>query len=102
LVAPEEKLRRSQELSTLTAETGNAYVRQFVGRTMRVLVEGKHSKSGMLSGLTDNYIEVHFAGPSSLVREFCHVTICQVQDGLSYGELAPEPLASRTNLFAWA
>lgn len=101
-ISSDDKLRRSQELTDLTAETGSAYMQRFVGRTMRVLVEGKHSKSGMLSGFTDNYIEVHFAGPSSLARNFCHVTICQVQDGLAFGELAQEPSTTRTNLFAWA
>jgi len=100
LVPPDEKLRRSQELMALTAQTGNAYVRRFIGRTMRVLVEGKHSKTGMLSGLTDNYIEVHFAGPSSLVRDFCHVRIDQVVDGIAYGELATDPVGSRKNLLA--
>jgi len=102
LVVADDKMRRSQELMALTSETGNAFVRRFVGRTMRVLVEGKHSKTGMLSGLTDNYIEVHFPGPNSLAREFCHVTICQVLDGIAYGELAPAPASTRTSLYAWA
>lgn len=102
LISSDDKQRRSLELMSVTADTGNAFMKRFIGHTMRVLVEGKNSKSGTLSGFTDNYIEVHFAGPSSLAREFCYVTICQVQDGIAFGELAAEPSANRKDLFAWA
>jgi len=102
LVSSEEKQRRSQELMALTAETGNAFIRRFIGRTMRVLVEGKSSKTGTLSGLTDNYIEVHFAGPGSLVRDFAYVTIEHVEGGVAFGELADEPASVHSRLYAWA
>jgi threonylcarbamoyladenosine tRNA methylthiotransferase MtaB len=79
---------RSENLMDVTARTGEAHIRRFLGRSLRVLVECKSTKTGLLGGFTDNYIEVHFAGPSSLVRQTCFVTLGDVRGGVAYGELA--------------
>jgi threonylcarbamoyladenosine tRNA methylthiotransferase MtaB len=83
-----EKQSRSENLMDVTARTGEAHIRRFLGRSLRVLVECKSTKTGLLGGFTDNYIEVHFAGPSSLVRQTCFVTLGDVRGGVAYGELA--------------
>jgi tRNA-2-methylthio-N6-dimethylallyladenosine synthase len=75
-----------------------AHIRRFLGRTMRVLVEGKSNKTGLLGGFTDNYIEVHFAGPSSLVREMCYVKLSELRDGVVFGELATPDCDSELSL----
>lgn len=97
-VSNDEKTRRSQVLSAISARTGEAHTRSFIGRTLRVLVEGKETKQGLLSGLTDNYLEIAFAGPKSLQRQLCWVRIDEVRDGMAYGELAEAPSANLQSL----
>jgi threonylcarbamoyladenosine tRNA methylthiotransferase MtaB len=87
-VSASDKQSRSENLMGVASRTGGAHIHRFLGRTLRVLVEGKSAKTGLLRGFTDNYIEVHFAGPSSLVREMCHVTLSEVRGGVAYGEPA--------------
>jgi threonylcarbamoyladenosine tRNA methylthiotransferase MtaB len=87
-ISPDVKLERSLRLADVTSQTGDAFIKRFLGRTMRVLTEGKSTATGLLHGLTDNYIEVSFAGPPSLARKLCWVTLNDVRDGVAYGELA--------------
>jgi len=74
-VSAEEKNRRAALLSEMSSHSGIAHTANFVGRTMRVLVEGKLTKDGLLEGLTDNYLSVQFEGPTSLQRSLCQVKL---------------------------
>ncbi len=74
-VNPEEKQRRSKVLSEITNRTAQAHIDKFLGKTMRVLVEMKEGKNGLLKGLTDNYLDVEFAGPKSLLGNIAYVTL---------------------------
>lgn len=87
-VSPEEKQRRSQVLAQVSARTGDAHRRRFLGQRMRVLVERKSPKDGLLEGLTDNYLEVRFAGPTNLVRNTAMVKLDACRDGVIYAELS--------------
>lgn len=89
-IAPAVKQERSRRLGDLSANLATAHVRRFVGRTMRVLVEGKPCMDGTLEGLTDNYLTVRFAGPTSLARQFAWVRIHEERDGIAYGEVAAD------------
>lgn len=93
-IDPQEKQRRSLALNAITTRTGNAHVRRFLGRTMRVLVEGKIGKDGLLQGLTDNYLEVKFAGSPSMTRQFAWVRLDEERDGVAYGKLSTSPRPS--------
>lgn len=86
-----EKQRRSQAISEATRATGEAHMKRFLGRTLRVLAESRHPQSGILRGLTDNYLEVRFAGPQSLVNDLCWVRLDEMRDGTLFGELAASP-----------
>ena len=98
-VSPAEKQRRATELLKLTNETGNQQVRRFVGRTVRVLVEGKIGKDGLLEGTSDEWITVKFAGSPNLARTLQYVTLQEERDGIAYGELATrEELKNRVLL----
>lgn len=92
------KQERSQALSEATRATGEAHTRRFLGRTMRVLVESRHATSGILRGLTDNYLEVRFAGPQSLVNDLCYVRLDEIREGALYGELSEAPKGRREAL----
>lgn len=87
-VSPEEKSARRLELVKITAETGRAHVAKFVGRTMRVLVEGKIAKDGMLQGLTDNYLTVKYCGPATHCRTLQQVKLVEASGMEIFGELA--------------
>jgi threonylcarbamoyladenosine tRNA methylthiotransferase MtaB len=82
----QEKQRRALALAEVSARTGAEHAGRFVGQTMRVLVEGKTTKEGLLEGLTDNYLTVHFAGPLSLQRQFAWVRLEEERNGVLIGE----------------
>ena len=87
-IGPQEKQRRAMMLADISRRTGEDHARRFLGRTMRVLVEGKIGKDGMLEGLSDNYLTVKFAGSPSLARSFVNVRLDEVREGFVYGELS--------------
>lgn len=97
-VSPQEKQARAQLLSQLSDETGKKHVRKFLGRTMRVLVESKIGRDGLLEGLTDNWITVKFAGPPSIVRTLQQVRLDDERDGTAYGELVSRPARQEITL----
>ena len=74
-------------LNEVSSGTAQAHIQRFVGTTARVLVVGKTTKDGLLQGLTDNYLEVQFAGSHSLQREICYVHITSASSRAIMGEL---------------
>lgn len=86
-VSPQTKLERSQRLQKTCAETQSAFINRFLNREMDVLVEGKQNAQGLMKGHTKNYIEVEFAGPSTLAGTICKVRINQTTSNSAIGEL---------------
>lgn len=97
-VSPQEKQRRAVALNEVSARTGAEHARRFLGRTMRVLVEGKTTRDGLLEGLTDNYLTVQFAGPLSLQRDFAWVRLDEERGGVLLGEHVSQPVAEHSTL----
>lgn len=65
IVTPDEKHRRSQRLLALSDEKTHAFYAQYVGKSMKVLLE--KSKPGTpMHGFTDNYIRVEIPQDESL------------------------------------
>jgi tRNA-2-methylthio-N6-dimethylallyladenosine synthase len=58
-----------------------------VGRTHRVLVEGRSPKSGLLTGRTDGNVIVNFPGRDETVGRFADVKITSARDWILDGEL---------------
>lgn len=89
----EEKNRRSAAVSEIAQRTGTEHARRYLGRTLRVLAEGKIDRDGLLGGLSDNYLEVRFAGPSSVRRTMVWVRVEDERGGVLFGERvgAPSP-----------
>ncbi|MDW8104391.1 MAG: tRNA (N(6)-L-threonylcarbamoyladenosine(37)-C(2))-methylthiotransferase MtaB, partial [Armatimonadota bacterium] len=86
-VPEQEKERRSHELAELCRQYRERFVAERLGRTMRVLVEGKQSKGGLMRGLTDNYIPVEFAGGAHLAGQLVWVRLLELTDEGALGEL---------------
>ncbi|GMU30265.1 MAG: tRNA (N(6)-L-threonylcarbamoyladenosine(37)-C(2))-methylthiotransferase MtaB [Chthonomonadaceae bacterium] len=93
-IDPAEKQDRSKVLMGIAARTSEAHKRRFLGRTMRVLIEGRSAGSGLLSGLTDNYLEVKLSGPKEWVGRCVDVRLDELSNGALLGERVT---ASRTS-----
>ncbi|MBI2198152.1 MAG: tRNA (N(6)-L-threonylcarbamoyladenosine(37)-C(2))-methylthiotransferase MtaB [Candidatus Rokubacteria bacterium] len=79
---------RSAALRQLGREKALAFRQRMAGRTHEVLVlEARDRATGLLSGLTANYVEVLFDGPDRLARGFVPVTITDCRPEGTFGRL---------------
>jgi len=79
---------RSQRLRRLGREKSHAFRRVLVGRARQVLVlDAPDRPTGLLAGLTSNYVEVLFSGPEGLGRRMATVEITEVRGDRTYGRL---------------
>jgi threonylcarbamoyladenosine tRNA methylthiotransferase MtaB len=79
---------RSQRLRRLGREKSHAFRRGLVGRARQVLVlDAPDRPTGLLAGLTSNYVEVLFLGPEGLGRQMATVEITEVHGDRTYGRL---------------
>ena len=73
-VPPEVIRRRTTRLRRLGADKQLGFRRAQIGRELAVLVlEQRARETGLLVGLTDNYLELAFGGPDALMRGFARV-----------------------------
>jgi threonylcarbamoyladenosine tRNA methylthiotransferase MtaB len=80
--------RRSARLRSLGHQKKLAFRNRFLGREVGLLVlESRDKKTGFLTGLTGNYIEVLFAGEDRLMQSVRTVRITDVQPDRTVGEL---------------
>ncbi len=70
-----EKRQRMEQLLTLQREIAAAHNQRFVGRTLRVLVDGKSKREGYLIGKDSAFIIVEFPGEEALIGKFVDVHI---------------------------
>ena len=73
-----EKARRSARMIELGGELMRRFSGRLVGSTVSVLVESRRTE--LLSGFTDNYVEVQFAGSERLRGEIVPVELLEVMD----------------------
>jgi len=79
---------RSATLRALGREKSLAFRRRMAGRTHEALVlEAPDRATGLLSGITANYVEVLFEGPDTLARRFVPVTITECRPEGTFGRL---------------
>jgi threonylcarbamoyladenosine tRNA methylthiotransferase MtaB len=90
-VSAPEKQDRAKRLTEISERTAREHVRRFVGRTMKVLIEGKIGRDGLLEGLTENWISVKLVGSPELARTIQWVRLDEERGGLAHGELQQEP-----------
>ena len=80
---------RSGRLRRLGALKSLAFRRGLVGRRRdAVVLAARDRRTGLLAGLTDNYVEVLFEGPDRLGRRVVPLTITEVDTDRTHGQLA--------------
>ena len=79
---------RSRRLRQLGAKKSLAFRRGLVGgRREAVVLEARDRRTGLLAGLTDNYVEVLFEGPDTLGRRVVPLTITEARADRTHAEL---------------
>ena len=74
-VSHKEKTEWFAQLLRVQEEVAKPLGQAFVGRTLRVLVEGRDPKSGLLSGRTEGGLIVLFPGGEEQVGRFAETTV---------------------------
>ena len=83
-----EKRQRMERLLTLQREIATKNYKRFLGRTMRVLVEGDSKRGdGWLFGKSNEAIIVEFMGDRSLIGTFVSVQITESKNWAVSGRL---------------
>jgi len=78
---------RSKELAHLGERLIREFAERFVGRIVKVLVEGRRAEAGVLAGFTDNYVGAEFSGPAYLRGRIIEVKALRAENGRLVGEL---------------
>ncbi len=72
---------RCRQLREIGLRKKQAFFRRHIGKKVTLLVENRRDpKSGLLRGMTDNYIPVNFDGGERLINHFNTVTIDSVDN----------------------
>jgi threonylcarbamoyladenosine tRNA methylthiotransferase MtaB len=77
---------RAERYRILGEEKRRAYAGRFIGKTLEVLVQGA-GESGMMKGLSANYLEVAFPGTTGSVGEEAMVKVRGVTPGGVWGDI---------------
>jgi len=85
-VPDQEKEERSRHLAEVCRETQQRYIAGWLGQTVRVLVEGREREGGLLSGYSENYIRVLFAGGSHLAGRVVPIRLLEATCDGAVGE----------------
>lgn len=73
-------------LRSISNEKKRAFYQSQLRQTRSVLVEGRRDSDDKLKGFTDNYIDVRFDGPDSLLNSVTSVKLLSVKDNSVVGE----------------
>lgn len=92
-VAPEAKAKRNRILRQLGARKSLAFQQAFVGHTLSLVVlEERDRRSGLLQGVSDNYLTIRFDGPEGLKGQMVEVRVERAgPEGIS-GRMAHGPV----------
>ena len=71
---------RCEKMRRLGNEKKRIFYGTFIGKTVKVLIEGKREKAtGLLKGITSNYIPVHVVGKDDLFNTLVQVKIKKIR-----------------------
>lgn len=85
-----EKKERMERLLALQRDIATENYKRFLGKTLRVLVDGKSKRDGYLIGKDNAFIIVEFPGDASLIGQFVNVHITQTRNWAVEGIAVPE------------
>jgi len=82
-ISPEVKNRRSEKLIQVSEAAAGMFFKQNLGTSRRVLIEQHDPKTGLLEGLSDNYIKVYLKGEDDLCGSFVTAELIELyRDGV--------------------
>ena len=81
------KAERMQRLQHISKAAAQRYAARMLGTVERVLVETRSKLSGLMTGTSDRYLQVEFAGSPSLAGQLVSVRIVDVSPEGVMGEL---------------
>jgi threonylcarbamoyladenosine tRNA methylthiotransferase MtaB len=82
-ISPEVKARRSDALIHVSEAASGMFFKQNLGTSRRILIEQYDPKTGLLEGLSDNYIKVYLEGKEELCGSFVTVELIELyRDGV--------------------
>jgi threonylcarbamoyladenosine tRNA methylthiotransferase MtaB len=84
-----EKASRARELIELSDSLGVRFAQSFVGETVEVLVESRQRTTGLLTGLTDNYLRVQLEGADACRGQILPVHVTRAGSEGAVGEAVP-------------
>jgi threonylcarbamoyladenosine tRNA methylthiotransferase MtaB len=86
-VPPQVIRARCHALRELGQKKRDSFCRSFLGKSLKVLVEGKRDRgSGLLKGFSGNYIPVLLPGGEELMNQEVEVEVTEVRDGKVFGK----------------
>lgn len=78
--------RRCRQLRQIGHEKRRRFYRAFIGERLKVVVETRRDpESGLLKGVSSNYLPILFAGPDELKNSVADVMVAQEQNGRLLG-----------------
>lgn len=83
---------RAEQLRIIATEKRSAFQQRFIDSTLQVLGQRHNAKTGEVSGLSRNYLEVSYQGSAQLLNQEVMVEIQALQNGLLTGRLITPPL----------
>jgi tRNA-2-methylthio-N6-dimethylallyladenosine synthase len=87
-ISDDEKSARMRKLLEIQREITTESYKRFIGKTLRVLVDGEsRKKQGYLTGKSNEFIIVEFEGESSLIGSFVDVEITDAMNWAVTGKL---------------
>jgi threonylcarbamoyladenosine tRNA methylthiotransferase MtaB len=90
-VAPKVKARRNRILRQLSAQKFLAFQQACIGHTLSLVVlEERDRGSGLLQGVSDNYLTIHFEGPDSLKGHLVEVRVERISPEEVLGRMSRE------------
>lgn len=89
---PEEiKKERNKKLTALAKRKNLEFRKSFLEKELEVLIElTRDKKTGLLKGVTDNFIPVLVEGTNDFKNKIVKVKITEIQDDKTFGEIKPQ------------
>jgi len=87
-ISEKVKSRRMRELLEVQREISDRHYKRFIGKTMRVLTDGRSKKhDGFMTGKSNEFIIAEFPGDDSLIGKFVNIKVTDSMNWAVTGEI---------------